>query len=257
MTEQTTEKTNTSDTQSTNKTATQPSALDKVIQVVKALLLGEEGYLKLNYFTLFWIFVVSSIIGLGIETIYHAIVFGGYESRAGLVWGPFSPIYGVGALFLTIFLNRLYNSHNLVIFLIAMIVGSIVEYGASLGMEFFWGAIAWDYSDTFGSIHGRTNFMFGMMWGLLGLIWVRLMLPLVKRILSRVNQKHAISRVVTVILSIFMVVNIICTFLAIERQSQRKAEIPATDPIQQFCDTCFPDEFLEARFQNMTVTAKK
>ena len=44
------------------------------------------------------LFVAGSVFGLVVETAFHAIVYGGYESRAGLVWGPFSPIYGVGAV---------------------------------------------------------------------------------------------------------------------------------------------------------------
>ncbi len=53
-----------------------------------------------------------------------------------------------------------------------MVVGASLEYGASWMMETFWHAIAWDLG-TFGSINGRTNFFFGVMWGTLGLFWVR------------------------------------------------------------------------------------
>lgn len=223
----------------------------------KGVLFGINGYLKLDYFTLFWLFVVGCIIGLGLETVYHFIVFGGYESRAGLVWGPFSPIYGTGAVLLTIFLNRYYHSHNLVIFLIAMIVGSVVEFATSWGMEVFWGAIAWDYTGTFGSLAGRTNFMFGIMWGMLGLIWVRLGLPALKFVFSFFDSKSKISKLLTAAVSIFMAINIICTCLAISRQKERVDDIPATNPVQQLCDDVFPDSYLQARFENMTVTGSK
>ncbi len=45
----------------------------------------------LNMQLLFWLFVVASIAGLAIETAFHAVVFGGYESRPGLVWGRSPP----------------------------------------------------------------------------------------------------------------------------------------------------------------------
>ena len=115
-------------------------------------------YIQLSFAKLFWIFVVGSILGLLIEDVFHVLVYHEWESRAGLVWGPFSPLYGVGAVVLTVFLNRFYYTHNLIIFLIAMVLGSAMEYLASLIMEVFWHAIAWDYSGTFGSIDGRTNF---------------------------------------------------------------------------------------------------
>ena len=155
-----------------------PTLAGEVKQEVKAHLFHNAGFLGIDYFTLFWIFVAGCVFGLVVETVFHAIVYGGYESRAGLVWGPFSPIYGTGAVVLTVSLNRFYHSHNLVIFLVAMVVGSVLEYVTSWGMEFFWGAVAWNYSGTFGSINGRTNFAFGMMWGLLGLVWVRVALHL-------------------------------------------------------------------------------
>ena len=49
----------------------------------------------------FIIFLISSILGLLLETVYTLVVFGVFESRAGLVWGPFSPLYGCGAVLLT------------------------------------------------------------------------------------------------------------------------------------------------------------
>ncbi|WP_371298207.1 putative ABC transporter permease [Paraeggerthella sp.] len=165
------------------------SVFKEIGQEVREQVKPNFGYLKIDYFTLFWLFVAGSMFGLAVETIFHAIVYGGYESRAGLVWGPFSPIYGMGAVLLTVSLNRFHHSHNLIIFIVSMVLGSAIEYTASWLMEMLWGAIAWDYAGTFGSIGGRTNFAFGVMWGLLGLLWVRSAMPLVKRAFSHVNAR--------------------------------------------------------------------
>ena len=192
-----------------------PTLAGEVKQEVKAHLFHNVGFLRIDYFTLFWIFVAGCVFGLVVETVFHAIVYGGYESRAGLVWGPFSPIYGTGAVVLTVSLNRFYHSHNLVIFLIAMVVGSAIEYATSWGMEYFWGAVAWNYDGTFGSIDGRTNFAFGVMWGMLGLVWVRIVIPSLKRVFSHVDAKQALARVVTAGMSVFLVVDISVTVLAL------------------------------------------
>ena len=53
---------------------------------------------KLTFFHLFWIFVICSVIGLVVETIVSYPIDGIWKDRAGLVWGPFSPIYGVGGM---------------------------------------------------------------------------------------------------------------------------------------------------------------
>ena len=56
---------------------------------------------KLTFFHLFWIFVICSVIGLVVETIVSYPIDGIWKDRAGLVWGPFSPIYGVGGMLIT------------------------------------------------------------------------------------------------------------------------------------------------------------
>lgn len=211
-------------------------------------------YIQLSFAKLFWIFVVGSILGLLIEDVFHVLVYHEWESRAGLAWGPFSPLYGVGAVVLTVFLNRFYYTHNLIIFLIAMVLGSAMEYLASLIMEVFWHAIAWDYSGTFGSIDGRTNFLFGVMWGMLGLVWVRMIMPRIKFIFQRINFKSTAMRIFTWLMVIFMAVNIVVTVLALHREGQRTENIPPATPIDVWLDETFPDDWMQKRFENMTVS---
>lgn len=215
------------------------------------------AYLDLNLVLLFWIFIVASVLGLVLEDLFHVVVYGGYESRAGLVWGPFSPIYGVGAVALTLFLNRFYYTHDLIIFLIAMVVGATLEYSASWMMETFWHAIAWDYTGTFGSINGRTNFFFGVMWGTLGLFWVRFILPVVKSVQRRFRFKFegGFFRVLSIALAAFMLVNAVVTVLALHREGERTQGIPPRTQIDVLLDQTFTDEWLQERFHNMTVSA--
>ena len=70
-----------------------------------------EGYIKLNYFNLFWVFFVCCVLGLIAEDIWHMTVDdpGVYQNRAGMLFGPFSPIYGFGAVLMTMVLNRFYK----------------------------------------------------------------------------------------------------------------------------------------------------
>ena len=52
-----------------------------------------------------------------------------------------------------------------------------------------------------------------------------------------------------------MLVNAIVTVLAVHREGQRAEGIPPATPIDQVLDEAFPDEWLQQRFHNMTVSA--
>ena len=84
-----------------------------------------EGYIKLNYFNLFWVFFVCSVLGLILEEVWHMVVVdpGVYQDRAGMLFGPFSPIYGFGAVLMTMALNRFYKKNPLIIFLVSALLG--------------------------------------------------------------------------------------------------------------------------------------
>lgn len=76
-----------------------------------------RGYIKLDFFNLFWIFVVCSLVGIATETVYVFALDGCYQNRTGMLWGPFSPICGFGAVLMTIALNRFHDRSPVAIFL--------------------------------------------------------------------------------------------------------------------------------------------
>ena len=80
---------------------------DDYESAVAAGMLGRDqsgkGYIALDFFNIFWLFTIASVGGLIVETIYHMALYNGeLQDRAGLLWGPFSPIYGCGAVLVTV-----------------------------------------------------------------------------------------------------------------------------------------------------------
>ncbi|MDR1184816.1 MAG: putative ABC transporter permease [Coriobacteriales bacterium] len=210
------------------------------------------GYIRLNFYNLFWIFVICSVIGLGIETVYTLIVTGGdFQSRAGLVWGPFSPIYGFGAVLMTITLNRFWNRNPILIFLVSLAIGMTFEYAASWLLETMFGVVSWSYSNVPFNIQGRTSLGFGLAWGLLGVLWIRLALPRVLHIIDRIPWHWHIP--LTVAMTAFMVLNIVFTISALDRYYERSQDIPATRPMERVTDDLFPDSWMQSHFENMTL----
>lgn len=212
-----------------------------------------KGYITLNFFNLFWIFVVCSILGLIIETIYHMLVVdpGVYEDRAGLLFGPFSPIYGVGAMLMTMALNRFHKAPLIVVFLVSAVIGGAFEFAVSWFMQFAFGIVAWDYTGTFLSIDGRTNGMFMAMWGVLGMFWVKLCLPWMLKLVNRIPWNWRYS--LTAICAAIMIVDCAMTLMSLDRWYQREAGIQPDNAISQFIDDHFDNSYMAERFQSMSI----
>lgn len=215
-----------------------------------------KGYITLNFFNLFWVFTICCVLGLAIEDIYHITVVdpGHYQDRAGLLYGPFSPIYGFGAVLMTVALNRFHDKNPVLIFLVSAVIGGCFEFFTSWFMQTAFGIVAWDYTGTFLSIDGRTNGMFMAMWGVLGLVWIKLLLPIMLKVVNLIpwNWRYA----VTTVCAALMLCDCLLTLAALDCWYQREAgTMDYTNPsaIVQFCNTHYDDAFMQDRFQTMTM----
>ena len=212
-----------------------------------------RGYITLDFFNLFWTFIVCCVLGLVIEVIYHMVFVepGVYQNRAGVLFGPFSPIYGFGAVLMTVALNRFWRANVVVIFLVSAVIGGAFEFFVSWFMETAFGITAWDYSGTFLSIDGRTNGMFMAMWGCLGVVWIKLCLPRMLKLINLIPWQ--LRYPVTVVCAALMVANGLMTLQALDFWYERESgQVPQTG-VEQFYATHFGNEYMENRFQSMTI----
>ncbi|TPF95892.1 membrane protein [Bifidobacterium sp. UTCIF-39] len=211
-----------------------------------------RGYIALDFFNLFWVFVVASVVGLGIETVYHmALYHGELQDRAGLLYGPFSPIYGFGGLLLTVFLNRLWNRNPVLIFLASAVIGGAFEYATSWFMEVAFGVTAWDYTGQWLSIGGRTSGKYMIMWGLLGVIWIRWCLPRLLRLINRIPWQWRYG--LTVLCFVLMFINGTMTLMALDCWYSRVSGLEPSSPIEMFFANHYDNAYMQHRFQTMTI----
>ena len=218
-----------------------------------------KGYIRLDFFNLFWTFMVGSFVGLIVEIIFHMVVVepGVYQDRAGLLWGPFSPIYGIGAVLMTIALNRFKDRNIIFIFVVCTIIGGAFEYFVSWFMEISFGAQAWDYSNEFlGDLFGgRTCLLFASMFGFLGTVWIKLLLPIFLKIFNLIPWKLRSS--VTLVCATFMLINGVMTLQALDNWGARRAGHVPQPGIEEFYAKNFNDEYMQNRFQSMTIDPNK
>lgn len=224
-----------------------------------------EGYIKLNYFNLFWVFFVCSMLGLILEEVWHMVVVdpGVYQDRAGMLFGPFSPIYGFGAVLMTMALNRFYKKNPLIIFLVSALIGGAFEVFVGWFMQTSFGVVSWSYSHIrlFGMpdpiavlTGGRTCTPFACMWGLGGLIWIKVLLPRLLKLINMIPWKRRYSA--TVILTAVMLIDGVMTLQSLDYWYQRVNGTVRNIPVAQFYDKHFDNEYMENRFQSMTMSPK-
>lgn len=224
-----------------------------------------EGYIKLNYFNLFWVFFVCSVLGLILEEVWHMVVVdpGVYQDRAGMLFGPFSPIYGFGAVLMTMALNRFYKKNPLIIFLVSTLIGGAFEVFVGWFMQASFGVVSWSYSHIrlFGMpdpiavlTGGRTCTPFACMWGLGGLIWIKVLLPRLLKLINMIPWKRRYSA--TVILTAVMLIDGVMTLQSLDYWYQRVNGTVRNIPVAQFYDKHFDNEYMENRFQSMTMSPK-
>lgn len=222
-----------------------------------------KGYIQLNFFNLFWVFVVCCVLGLIIETVWHMVVVdpGVYQDRTGMLFGPFSPIYGFGAVLMTLALNRFYRSNPLLIFLVSAVIGGLFEFFVSWFMQTAFGAVAWDYTgmtifgipDPIAQLaDGRTATPFMFMWGALGFVWIKLCLPHLLTLINVIPWKFRYS--FTTVCAVLMIVNGVMTLQALDCWFERVSNIQPSSPVEEFYATYFDNAYMAHRFQSMSIT---
>lgn len=201
---------------------------------------------RITYTKLFWVFFICCFLGVVIEGLYFLFAHHHLELRAGVLYGPFNPVYGFGAVLMTVSLNWLRNKNFALIFVAGTVIGGIFEYLCSILEELFFGTISWDYSDTFCNIGGRTSLLHAAIWGLLGLVWIKWLYKFLCDNIIRFPRKPL--NIITIVLSIFITFNMLLSVMACERQSRRREGIPANNKTDQLLDKYYPDEYLDGIF---------
>jgi len=157
----------------------------------------------------FLIFYVYSILGWVIECVACSIEERKIIHNRGFLIGPYCPIYGFGAMYMHFFLNRYYND-PIVLFIMAVIGTSLIEYITSFIMEKIFKARWWDYSDRRFNIEGRVCLMNSFSFGILGIAFTYVINPFFLSITEKIPNLVLI--IISIILFISFFIDSILTF---------------------------------------------
>lgn len=168
-------------------------------------------------------FIIYSVAGYIIETLFGIVTKGVWESRQSFLYGPFCSIYGLGAVVMIIFLQY-FDQNNNRLFIGGFIVGSIVEYIVSWYGDVFFHIKWWDYSNMPLNLNGRICVFFSLFWGFLAIYLMSYVNPKIDKLINFIKSKISIKslKIVTAVVTIFLFLDCLLTGYALEMFFIRK-----------------------------------
>ena len=155
----------------------------------------------INYFFLY------SLIGHIIESIIYLSKTG----ESGILYGPWTPVYGIGIvviLFIDKFLKK-YNfkkiKHYFYIFLLSSILLSLSEFLGGVLIEKLFHKTFWDYSKETFNIGKYASLKMALIWGVSSVIFIRYLKNISDKIVKKIPES------ITWILIVLMIFDVIVT----------------------------------------------
>ena len=202
-----------------------------------------------SFYKLFWVFFIGCFAGVIVERIWCFIRNGTIEPRVALIYGPFNPVYGIGAWALTLALYPFRNRSKFLSFLGGMVIGSVVEYVCSFVQEMLTGSVSWDYSHLPFNLNGRICLLYSIYWGVLGVIWIKELYPRLAKAILKIPNK--IGKPLTMGLVVFMVFDCVMSSLCVLRWMERREGVPPSNGLEAYFDEHYPDERMQALYSNL------
>ncbi|MBQ6569140.1 MAG: putative ABC transporter permease [Clostridia bacterium] len=138
---------------------------------------------------LFLMFMIGAFVGFIYEEIYFLIDEGSLTYR-GMLWGPYLPVYGFGAVFVYLLFSRL-RKYPPLIFIGSVILTGIVELITGYTLLKLFNKRWWDYRGMFMNFDGNgfVCLQSVLLFGVLSLLFVYLVQPKIFRAYSKMNKK--------------------------------------------------------------------
>ena len=157
-------------------------------------------------------FFIYSFFGWLLESITKTIAQKKLVN-SGFLFGPFCPIYGIGAIGMILILES-FQGHYILTFIISLIVFSIWEYFVGWLLEKVFHAKYWDYSYYKFQIKGRVCLVNSLTWGFLGVAFTELIHPVASYLIFKLPE--SIVNFSVLILIIYVIIDSVISSVKIK-----------------------------------------
>ena len=135
-------------------------------------------------------FFITSIIGFIIES----FVYGNYFGNSGILYGPWTVVYGFGSVLILLINNFISKKvknkilQALLIFIISTLFLTLLELIGGILIEKMFNIVFWDYSDCKYHIGKYICVEMSILWGFASLAFIYLFKPIIDKIIKYIPK---------------------------------------------------------------------
>lgn len=174
-----------------------------------------------SWYEIIWMFYIYSFLGWFMEEVYATLGKGKLINR-GFLNGIVCPVYGFSMAFMSIFMESLKNEW-FYLFLGCCIVGSVIELITGLILEKVFQTRLWDYSDMKFQMGGYVCLKYSIVWGILGMLIIKLVNPFLLSILHKVPR--IIGVIVLIVVTVLFVLDTVTTTVVLLAEKKNTGKI--------------------------------
>ena len=166
-------------------------------------------YLKKLYLT----FMTYAVIGWIYEVFLEVVIYRWGFTNRGVLFGPYCPVYGFGALLFIFLVYPLVKNKNIkkkiimipIVFLLCMFFATLLELITSYLCEWVMGSWPWQtYADYKYNFEARIALSPSLRFGLGGVIFLYVIQPIIDKILNKISNKK-LNNIFLVVVTIFII----------------------------------------------------
>ena len=136
-------------------------------------------------------FFVYSFLGFLFETAVSK--FTGNDFNSGILFGPITPIYGIGVVLIIVISKYFFlNLHlprwveTIIVFFILILVLTCIEWLGGILIEKLFGVVFWDYSHLKWNWGPYISLEISLVWGVLSLLLIYIIKPFLDSVVTKI-----------------------------------------------------------------------
>lgn len=203
----------------------------------------------LCFYKIFCVFVVGSVLGDIIETIFCYLKYKKSMSRSSLVYGHLSVIWGFAFVIATVLFYHMESAGIFSVFLAGTVLGGAYEYLCSFMAEKCLGVKFWDYSKFAHNLSGRINLEYCFGWGAATTIWIKSIFPILEKGIEGIP--FVAGTIFCNIIFVLLCMDAFISYVAIRRYRIRNDKTYVEKEFWNYFDRRFSNQRMEQIYPHM------